>query len=448
MRCVYPPKKIVDTASEIQGEWPHRPLMTFWQTRSLCLGLLLPLCGIGSGCKPTEKSPAASRNTPAAPRPVRTAKATYELLDRAIQATGTLAPIDQATLSTKIAGRLELLAVDLGSEVKKGDLIARLEGRDYELRLLQAQALLAQARAPLGLPLDGPDDSVVLDQTSSVKQARAVLDETVKARERALKLRDQGILPDAELESAEANFRVAETKFQLAVEEVRQKQAVLAQRRAQVEVAKQELADTKIFAPFNGRVVERRAQVGEILSIASPIASIVRMDPLRLRIEISERDSQKIKIDQTVRLTIDGDTNHFTGHIKRLSPVISEQARTLTVEADFANDGGLRPGAFARAEVVVSSQERTLMLPTEAVASFAGLEKVFLAKDGKASERGVITGRSARGRVEILSGIKEGDVVVLAPGNLQNGQLITSEPIPPSPSQSLAPRPPAAQPRS
>lgn len=392
------------------------------------------LSGCGPGEQPLSKSGAGSQ--PAPTRSVRVATIVSGYLDRAVQVTGTLAPIDLATLSTKIAGRLESLPVDLGSEVRKGDVIARLEARDYELRLLQAQALLAQARAPLGLPLDGLDDSVQLEKTSTVKQARALLDESIKARDRALKLRAQGILPDAELESIEAAFRVAETKDQLAVEEVRQKQALLAQRRAQVEVAKQELADTRIVAPFDGKVVERRAQPGEILAIGSPVISIVRMDPLRLRVDVSERDAPKIKIGQHVRITIDGDTNRFIGELKRLSPVISDQSRTLTAEADFPNqDGSLRPGAFARAEIIVAAQERALLVPTLAIATFAGLEKVFLIKDGKAVERSVVTGRKEGANLEILSGVKENDVVVLDPGSLRTGQPVTVESEPPKTSK-------------
>ncbi len=344
-----------------------------------------------------------------------------------MQVTGTLAPVDFATLSTKVSGRLESLPVDLGSEVKEGDLIARLESRDYELRLLQAQALLAQARAPLGLSLDGGEDSVELEKTSAVKQARALLDESLKARVRAVKLREQGILPDAEFDSIEAGFSVAETKYQLAVEEVRQKQALLAQRRAEVEAAKQQLADTRIIAPFTGKVVERRAQPGEILSIASPVISVVRMDPLRLRLDVSERDAPKIKIGQTVRLTVDGDTNRYSGELKRLSPVISDLTRTLVAEADVPNDGLLRPGSFARAEIVVASQEKALLLPRQAIATFAGLEKVFVVKEGKAVERSVITGRQDGSRVEVISGVNENDAVVIDPGSLRTGQAVTVE---------------------
>ncbi len=391
--------------------------------------MLSILPGCGPGMQPLSKSGGDAQS--AAPRSVRVATVTVGFLDRAVQVTGTLAPIDLATLSTKVAGRLETLPVDLGSDVRKGDVIARLESRDYELRLLQAQALLAQARAPLGLPLAGEDDSVALEKTSIVKQARALLDESLKARDRALKLRAQGILPDAELESVEASFRVAETKDQLAIEEVRQKQAILAQRRAQVEIAKQELADTRIAAPFDGKVVDRRAQPGEILAVGSPVISIVRMDPLRLRVDVSERDAPKIKIGQRVRITIDGDTNRFSGELKRLSPVISDQSRTLTAEADFPNEGSLRPGAFARAEIIVAAQERALMVPTQAIATFAGLEKVFLVKDGKALERSVITGRTEGANVEILSGARENDVVVLDPGSLRTGQPVTVDNQPP-----------------
>jgi RND family efflux transporter MFP subunit len=108
--------------------------------------------------------------------------------------------------------------------------------------------------------------------------------------------------------------------------------------------------------------------------------------------------------------------------VARVSPAIQEQSRTLTVEAEVANrDGRLRPGSFARAEIVVEAGRNAVLVPASAIARFAGLEKVFVVKDDRAAEKRVRTGRRAGDRVEILEGIGAGEPVVVEPGNLAAG---------------------------
>ena len=102
----------------------------------------------------------------------------------------------------------------------------------------------------------------------------------------------------------------------------------------------------------------------------------------------------------------------------------------LTVEADVPNDRSLRPGAFAQAEITVAEAETTITVPPQALVTFAGIEKVFVASDGKAAERNVTTGRRSQDWVEIVSGLREGERVVLSPGNLQTGQPVRVEAAP------------------
>jgi RND family efflux transporter MFP subunit len=290
----------------------------------------------------------------------------------------------------------------------------------------QAEAALAQARARLGLPLEGSDDRMELEKTSLVKQARAVLDEATANHDRVTKLAAEGIISKSEVDTVTAAHLVAQNRYQDALEDARQRQALVAQRRAELEIARQQLADTTLVAPFDGAIQQRLTSPGEYLNAGAPVVTLVRMDPLRLRLEVPERDAPKVRIGQQIRLSLEGETNRCTGEIKRLSPALQEQNRMLVVEADVPNDGALHPGTFARADIVTDHKAQGVVVPAEALITFAGLEKVISVKQGKAVEKRVVTGDRGNGWVEIVSGLEAGEPVVLVPGNLQTGQPVTA----------------------
>jgi RND family efflux transporter MFP subunit len=129
-----------------------------------------------------------------------------------------------------------------------------------------------------------------------------------------------------------------------------------------------------------------------------------------------------VRVGQPVRVRLEGGGAEHPGRVARVSPAIQEQSRTLTVEAEVANrDGRLRPGSFARAEIVVEADRKAVLVPASAIASFAGLEKVFVVKEDRAEEKRVRTGRRAGNLVEILEGVAAGEPVVVEPGNLAAG---------------------------
>jgi len=386
------------------------------------LAITLLACAVSCSKPDTSQS----NTKAAAPRTVKTVAAVTRPMERIVTVTGTLAAEEAATLSVKIAGRLRELRVDLGSVVKKGDILAQVEPRDYELRLQQAAAALSQARATVGLPLEGTDDRFEAEKTSSVKQARAVLDEAAKNRERVVNLSKEGIAAPAEVDTVEAAYKVALNRYDAALEDTRTRQAVLAQRRAEFELARQQLADTSLRAPFNGTVQARIANLGEFLSAAAPVVKLVKTDPLRLRLEVPERDAASVRVEQRVRLTVEGDTNIYTGSLMRVSPAIDEASRMLLVEADVKNDGSLRPGLFARAQIVTRRDDEGLAVPADALITFAGLEKVVVIKDGRAAEKIVTTGRRGPGWIEILGGLAAGEKVVVAPGSLRTGEAVSA----------------------
>lgn len=384
---------------------------------ALALGQLVVSCTPSGGSR--GRDPAA-----APPRPVATVPATIRPLERTVTVTGSLAPLDHATLTVKVPGRLSEIAVDLGSVVRPGDRIAQIEPRDYELRVQQAVAALAQARAALGLPPEGTNELMALESTSPVREARAVFDEAARNRERVLSLATEKIASAAELDTVVAGFVVASNRLVKAFEEGRGRQAALAQRRAELDLARQQLTDTMLRAPFAGAVEARHASLGEFIASGTPIVTLVRTDPLRLRLVVPERKAPAVRAGQTVRFHADGDTNRFTAQLARLSPAIREEDRMLLVEADVPGTAALRPGTFVRAEIIVAPEDPGLTVPPSALIVFAGLEKIVTVQNGKALERTVTTGRRGLDWVEIVAGLKSGDPVVVQPGNLRTGDPV------------------------
>lgn len=384
--------------------------------------LILFLCSCAPA--PSSSRAEAKPGSAASPRQVRVAPVTLRGIERTISILGELAPLHQTVLSAEVPGRLQEILVDRGSRVRQGDVIARIESENYELRIRQVQAALTQARAQLGLPAEG-EAKIDLDQTSLVKEARAVLDEAQAEFRRVTDLAEEGILPQAEVESATAAYQVAQNRYQKALEDARNRQAILEQRAVELEIARKQLKDSAITAPYDGIIQERRASPGDYLTPGSPLALLVGVHPLRLELEISERDSPKVKAGQLVRIRLEGSSQVHSGHIARLSPAYDEANRTRTVEADVPNEyGTLHPGAFARSEIIVENDAPVLTVPPHAILTFAGVDKVFRVKDGKALETRVTTGKRTEEWVEVTSGLSESEIVVVHPGNLQSGQPV------------------------
>jgi membrane fusion protein, multidrug efflux system len=382
---------------------------------------LVVLAGCG-GDQPATAVP----ESPTPARRVRVIQATEMETARLVSASGTLAAEEQIVLGTKVVGRLGEISVDLGSRVRKGQAIARIDQSDYRLRVDQAEAALQQARVRLGLPPTGNSDKVDIEQTATVRQAAAVLKEAHLSHARMVELWERKFIARAELDAAVSQLAVAEGRYQDAIEEVRNRQAIMVQRRSELEIARQQFADTVITAPFDGAVSERQASVGQYLPAGAPVVTLVRTDPLRLRLAVPEREAGLVRIGQSVDLSVEGGANKYQGRVARLSPAIAENNRTLMIEAEVPNQqGALRPGSFAKADIVVESHQRVVTVPLNTIVTFAGIEKVFTVAQNAVAEKRVRTGRRIDDRVEITEGLRPGEQVVVQPGNLVAGEPVT-----------------------
>jgi RND family efflux transporter MFP subunit len=394
----------------VRGVW--------FSASSVLLSISVAACSGSSSAAQRANAPVAA--------PVKILTIERVPLARTVTVSGTLAAEEQVTVSFKVTGRVEEMRVDLGSSVRKGDPIARLTPTDFELRLRQSEAALQQARARLGLDANGSDDSVDIEQTAVVRQARAAMTEARRQRERVDTFVQRGISARADLEAAEAALEIAEGRHQDALEEVRNRQAVLAQRRSELALARQQVDDATLRSPIDGVIRERLVFAGEYRAAGTPIATIVRQDPLRLQLAVPERAAVNLRVGQPVRVAVEGDANSYDGRVSRVSPAIDEGTRTLPIEAEIPNQAGrLRPGTFARADIVTST-DPAIVVPHDAIVMFAGIEKVLVVRDGKAHEQRVRTGLRVGDRVELLEGVSPGDVVILNPGGLADGSPVTT----------------------
>jgi len=385
--------------------------------------LFCAIAAVWFGC---DGSRARASNSDVKSKQVRVVHAEKAVLARTVAVTGTLAADEEVTLALKVAGRVREIAVDLGSRVKRGQVLARLEPTDFNLRVRQSEAALQQARARLGLDADSDPSGVVPEDTALVRQAAAVLEQARLTRERMESLSHQGLVSRSQHDDAVAGFYVAEARYQDALEEVRNRQAVLSQRQAELEIARKQQSDSILISNMDGAVQERLISPGQFLAAGEPAFRIVSSDPLRLRLAVPEREAVGIRAGQPVQVKVDGDPTVYPGKLARVSPAISADNRTLAVEAEIPNEQGrLRPGTFARAEIVVQAQDSAILVPASSVTAFAGINKVIVVVDNVTAEKRVRTGRRSGDSIEIVDGISAGDVVVITPGNLIGGQSVT-----------------------
>src|SRR3990170_171133 len=306
---------------------------SFRKSGPIAVAGLVALVLAGVGCQRGEQAARASPGDKGKePIPVHVVAAASERLPRTVIVTGTLAADEEVATGFKVAGRVSEIAVDLGSPVRKGQFLGRLDPADFRFRVEQAEAALRQVRARLGLPPEGPDERVDTEKTAQVREARAVLEEARLNRDRMTQLWEKDLVARAEFDAALSRLLVSEGRYQAAVEEVRNRQEILAERRSALSLARQQLADTVLVAPIGGAVRERRASVGEFLAAGSLVVSLVRIHPLRLRVAVPERDAPAIRIGQEITVRLEGDPALHAGRVARLSPAIQEQNRTLAVE--------------------------------------------------------------------------------------------------------------------
>lgn len=374
-----------------------------------CLGL------VAVGCKksaptPTAPEPAAKA---AAPVAVRFAKVEARELPPVLEITGTLDPDEKSEVAAQAAGAVKSVLVDVGSRVKKGDVLVVLDASDAALRLATAKATADQQRARLGLERN---DSLIVDAVPEVKAAKETRDLAVLEKKRVDELFKSGSVSQSAVDQAHSAAERAEAAYAAAKNGAQQGWAALKAAEAQTGLSGKNLKDTKVLAPFDGAVVERRIAVGEFAGIGRVVATVVKDRPLRLRIDVPETDVASLELGSSVSLRVSAfPKQEFTGTIKRIGASINSYSRTLPVEAEVPNDDGkLRPGFFVRAQVALAGEPtRVLLVPETAVGTTGSSSRVFVRQGSRVIERLVSTGRHVKDQVEIRGSLQPGEEVAI-----------------------------------
>lgn len=344
-------------------------------------------------------------------------------ISRLVDLSGTLASPDQAKVSSEIAGVVREVTVELGSEVRPGTVLVRVQPRELELAVERAESALRQVEAQLGLSQTENKQPPPDDQIASVRQATANRDDARASFARARQLHGRGLLSQVELDTAETRLKIGEANYQASLDTVHSLKAALQDRRAAYALAGKRLADADIKAPVGGAVSERLVQPGEFIRENTPVVTIVQMSPLKLRTAVQEKNAALIKPGQQVSFVVEAFPGRtFSGKVAYVSPAVDQTTRTFAVEALVDNsDRQLKPGFFAKGTVQTRVDDNVLAVPENAVSTLAGVSSVYVIGDGKARQQQVTLGERQDKVMEVLTGLK-GDET-LAASNLS--QLAT-----------------------
>ena len=327
---------------------------------------------------------------------------------------GSLAADERSVISAKVPGRVAETVVDLGDVVTTGQVLARLEIRDFELGVRQAEAQLAEACASIGIRADESAEDLDPELVPAVAVERALRDDAIEAFERLKQLRKSNSVSESEYRKQRAMTRVTEARYEAARRKVDENKSLIELRRVQLDVAKQNLEDATIRAPFDGVIQQRHLAAGAFVQAGTPLFTQVRVDPLRFRGRIPERKATEVQQGQQVAIIVEGAAEPIQATINRVSPSLDLASRSLEVESLISNAAGLfRSGLYAEGLIEVDPNATTIAIPRQALGEFAGVNKCWCVVDGQLTSRKVTLGRVGEASmIEITEGLALDDVVL------------------------------------
>ena len=380
---------------------------------------------LSAACSTTaETAPGADKA--AEPTTIPTASVESRPIDRYLRVTGSLKADAQAEVSAETAGRVIETPVERGTRVAQGAMLIRISPSETAAQLQEADANAAQIEAKLGLTSGQPFDRM---KVPDVMNAKASLDLAEAEFNRMRSLVDQKVISQSEFDQRRTQLEAARQRYQSEQNLADQSYRSLEGARARVALARKAVSDTSVRAPLAGIVAERLVSVGDYVTRGARVATVVRIDPLRVELTIPEQHVSLVKVGQQVRLTVDAyPGEEFAATVKFVSPSLRSDQRALTVEAIAPNgDARLKPGFFATALLRQPNAAPALLVPATAVETIAGTSRVYAVKDNRIEERIVTLGEKIDTQVEITSGVAKGEIVASEPkGRLSDGQQVRS----------------------
>jgi RND family efflux transporter MFP subunit len=359
---------------------------------SICVLAAAVTAACGGSAPPAQAADAPAAGTPNRPVDVVVHDVDERDIALTIQATGAFAADEVSDVASETAGLVAATPVDVGDRVAAGAVLARLSTADARLRLEQARAGLLQAEAAA---------AQARERHNLARANAARYDALVKTGDVSQTLRDQ-VASEAET-----------TRQAVATAE-----ASIADAKSRVALAEKAVGDTTIRAPFAGYITARPVAVGEYVTPAATVATVMKLDPIRLRLQVPELEAGRLRVGQLVTAVVEAlDDRRFDGRITAINPALDTATRATIVEAVIANPGGaLRAGMFATAQVALGETERGMFVPRAAVVEDPNTNsfRVFTIDGATARLRVVQPGPPDGDDVRVVTGIEPGARVVVA----------------------------------
>lgn len=301
-----------------------------------------------------------------------------------IETTGTMRADEEVTVSSEVDGIVKSVKVEEGSAVSKGTLLVEINQTDYLLDKQRAEAALKQAEASLA------------NAKSEFQRKEALFKEALITKQQFDDISTRVILAEADLAKA----------------------------KSVVDTSAERLARTKIYAPLNGMVKEKRISAGDFARTSMPLFQLIKVDPLKMIFTVSEKEIAVLKTGQDVDFTVDSfEGKSFKGKVNLLYPNVEERTRTLQAEAIVPNAGRLlKPGLFTRATIYTGAPRDVILAPLTALMYDNATVSLFVVEGNVAHQRTVKTGNKYGEDIEIIEGLKEKEqVVIVGQNNLSEG---------------------------
>jgi len=377
--------------------------------RSLSGFTALGLVVAGAACSKNEAAQARGRD--AAPKSVKVEVVREQRVTRSVDLVGTLAAVDQVTISSEADGKVSRILADLGDRVTKGQTLVEVDQEKQQYTLDQQKAALARALAQYGAP--DPQHLPDIERTPDVQKAGADRVQAKQAFDRTNELFKRSLVPQQMLDDAAAALQSKNASYELALQNAKNLRASIQASEAAMKFADRQLRDTQIRSPFDGYVEKRLVNLGELVKSQMPVMSVVRVDPLKVVAEIPEKMAPWIRDGQPVALHVDAyPDKSFTGRVSRISPAVNAATRAFPFEALVPNhDATLKPGTFARVHIESGKVDDVLTLPYAVLQYRYGVNRVFVLTGDHVAAREVKTGERLGERIEILGGVGAGDRV-------------------------------------
>ena len=374
--------------------------------------VLIVVVGLaGAGCSKSETAQARARE--GAPKAIQAEPVRQDSVKRAVDIVGTLAAVDEVTISSEADGKVAKILADLGDRVSAGQLLVQLDNEKQQYSYAQQQAALARTLAQYGAP--DPDHLPELEDTPDARRANADLVQATQAYDRASELFKRTLISQQALDDAKAALQSKRAIYNSAIQNAKNLRASIQASEATMKLAARQLRDTEIRAPFDGFVQKRFVNMGELVKTQMPVMAIVQLDPLKVTAEIPEKMAPWITAGQAVDLRVDAyQDRKFTGKVSRISPAVNTATRAFPFEALVPNkDAVLKPGTFARVHIESGKVDSILTVPYAALQYRYGVNRVFVVTGDKLALRELSVGERVGDRIEVTSGVKAGERVAI-----------------------------------